>query len=203
MNCPHCGEVLQIIDGGQCAHCYKPVPGMAGRAPQDEAHNPGFDSQDAPGELPPTTLEEDRDLSGTQDGGGWAPESPGTEFDPGGESIQVPGMDDDRLGDQPRLIGWLVSFSHHPAGRDYPLRQGRNRIGKNPNCDIRLDYDHRVSGSHATIRFNSEGELQIKDNDSQNGTLLNGEDLFSGPQAMKDKDQVTIGGTVLTLYLID
>jgi len=201
MDCPHCGEVLQIIDGGQCAYCYKPVPGMVGQAPQAEVYAPEHEPQ-SPAKEGPTVVEDNPGSGELQDGSGWK-ERGETQFVQGGDATPDPGVGDVRLGDQPRLIGWLVSFSHHPAGRDYPLRQGRNRIGKNPNCEIRLDYDHRVSGSHATIRFNAEGELQIKDNDSQNGTLLNGEDLFGTVHTMKDKDQVTIGGTVLTLYLID
>jgi hypothetical protein len=104
---------------------------------------------------------------------------------------------------QPRLVGWLVSFSHAQWGEDYRLREGRNIIGADPNeCDIVIQNDPSLSGKHAVIIFR-EGQFQIRDNDSTNGTLVRGVDIFGkGGVPIVNLDTLRLGKTEFTLYTI-
>lgn len=78
-----------------------------------------------------------------------------------------------------KLVGWLVTFDHHPSGKDFKLYEGRNTVGTQSSCDIVLDFDNAVSARHATILFRAN-EFLFQDELSTNGTFLNGELKNSG-----------------------
>ena len=54
-------------------------------------------------------------------------------------------------------------------------------------CDIVIGNDASLSGKHAVI-ICRDGPLQIRDNDSTNGTYVNGKRI-SSPQVLKDADK--------------
>jgi hypothetical protein len=94
------------------------------------------------------------------------------------------------------LVGWLVTFSHHPDGEDYQLREGRNVIGVEKSCDVVLS-DSAVSGTHAVVMYRAD-EYVIEDQLSTNGSFVNGEDL--GPRGVRnltDGDTLKVGDTTL------
>jgi hypothetical protein len=100
------------------------------------------------------------------------------------------------------LVGWLATFSHHPDGEDYQLREGRNVIGVEKTCDIVL-FDPAVSGAHAVIMFRAE-QYVIEDQLSTNGSFVNGEDI--GPRGvlnLKDGDTLKVGDTVFVFKCFD
>ena len=61
----------------------------------------------------------------------------------------------------------------------YPVGEGRElKVGRDPGvCDICLT-EPRVSGLHASVKFEA-GQLQVRDEGSNNGTYLNGARLSS------------------------
>jgi tetratricopeptide (TPR) repeat protein len=64
-------------------------------------------------------------------------------------------------------------------------------VGRHPSNDIVFPEDKHVSRHHATIKYAS-GDFVIIDNDSANGTYLNGEKV-KGPVKLKRYDVLTIG----------
>jgi pSer/pThr/pTyr-binding forkhead associated (FHA) protein len=66
-------------------------------------------------------------------------------------------------------------------------------IGRGADNALILD-DDMASRSHATISM-VDGEFFIRDEDSRNGTWVNGERRFGVP--LQDGDQITIGETEL------
>lgn len=103
----------------------------------------------------------------------------------------------------PKLVGWLVTFSLDPSGTDFRLREGRNVIGADPDeCDLVIKNDDSVSGQHAVVMFR-EGQFQIRDNDSTNGTYVNGRDIFGeGAVMIQNLDRIRLGNVELVLYAI-
>ena len=104
----------------------------------------------------------------------------------------------------PKLVGWLVSFSHDESGADYRVREGRNAIGADRNdCEIAISEDQSISTKHASLMYR-DGRFQLRDNDSTNGTYVNGQDIFGeGSVTLKDGDTIRFGSTECTLYVID
>jgi len=103
-----------------------------------------------------------------------------------------------------KLVGWLVTFNNTPSGADFRVTEGRNNIGSNPtDCDILISSDPSISSIHAVIMFR-QGSFRIRDNDSQNGTFVNGKDIFGdGAVELNDRDSIRIGHTEFKLYVID
>ena len=75
------------------------------------------------------------------------------------------------------------------AGEHFLPQEARTTIGRSPDCDIFLD-DVTVSRKHAVI-LRSDGEFQIEDQGSLNGTFVNRRRIDSSPLA--DGDEVQIG----------
>jgi hypothetical protein len=107
--------------------------------------------------------------------------------------------DDVKRSSDRRLIGWLVTFSGHPEGKDFRLRAGVNRIGARGQCDIIID-DDAVSSSHALIVCR-EGECSIRDDFSTNGTFVN-DIRVTETQKISSNDRLRVGNTELQLILI-
>lgn len=97
-----------------------------------------------------------------------------------------------------KLVGWLVSFSLDPNGKDFRIFEGKNTIGSLPENDIVIP-DPTVSKKHFTILYR-HGKFLFKDEFSTNGTLINGEILSEGE--LKHGDKITIGNTCLILITI-
>lgn len=98
------------------------------------------------------------------------------------------------------VIGVAISFSHDPHGTVFVLREGKNTIGRDEDRDIVLP-DGRVSGKHACIQFR-QNRTWVFDDNSNNGTFLNGKDIFEEKPALSDGDEIRIGGTALVIKLV-
>jgi hypothetical protein len=128
-----------------------------------------------------------------------------TLFDPGIGSAPSEAAPAVRTSDGhlPRLAGWLVSFSHDRSGVDYRLREGRNTVGADSSeCEIAIAEDPSISSKHAVIMIRG-GKCQIRDNDSTNGTFVNGSDIFGeSSKILNDGDQITFGSTDCLLVML-
>jgi len=120
-------------------------------------------------------------------------EKPRTIFDPG-TSATAP--------NRKKLVGWLVTFTHDPAGQDYRIREGRNVIGTAADSDIRLN-EAFISSRHALLIY-QDGQFMIRDEGSENGTYVNGENIFlkGGGVTLQEGDCVKIGRSEMILYTI-
>lgn len=103
-----------------------------------------------------------------------------------------------------RLVGWLVTFSLASSGQDYRLREGRNIIGSEASeCDIAIANEASISGKHAVIVCR-DNQLLLRDNDSTNGTFVNGGDIFGrGAVPIKNLDRVRLGRVEFILYTLE
>ena len=79
--------------------------------------------------------------------------------------------------------------------RRIPIVSGANVIGRDPACDVWLDYA-TVSRRHARI-IAADAHVEIEDLGSKNGTLIGGAAL-KGPIALRDGDELRFGQILLT-----
>ena len=101
------------------------------------------------------------------------------------------------------LVGFLVctNFNGDTNGVFWPLRSGRTYIGRDSDeSQIVLPFDN-ISGAHAVIIFRPNGKNWISDNNSQNGTIVNGEDIGPDKVALVTGSQIQIGDVCLDVIL--
>lgn len=75
-------------------------------------------------------------------------------------------------------------------------------IGRKQECTITLAGDKSVSGKHCYIRKSKDGELELSDNGSSNGTYINGrkvEQLVS----IKEGDVLEIGRSKFRIHIVE
>ena len=104
------------------------------------------------------------------------------------------------------IVGFLYSISRTRFGEYWPLQMGRNTIGQAEGNDIQLA-EGTVSSNHALIvtRQIKDGIIaSIKDDQSTNGTMINGEPIGFSAEECHNGDIITIGNNYeLVLILID
>jgi hypothetical protein len=95
------------------------------------------------------------------------------------------------------VVGWLVALNGKHKGEDFRVKEGKNIIGCDPDCDIVLTDDF-LSGKHANLKYvNKDGErvFIITDLDSTNGTFLNDSEEPIAREELVDNDTVAFGQT--------
>lgn len=93
----------------------------------------------------------------------------------------------------------LLILSTEELGRTFVIDSDEITIGRNPNCDIRLN-DPEVSGEHCRITVPAERTFIIEDLDSTNGTFINKKALKKQTQLFYS-DRLVLGKTVLRFFL--
>ncbi len=94
-------------------------------------------------------------------------------------------------------VGWLVALSGTHRGITFSLREGKNCIGSDGSCEVRI-LDEGVSESHARIEFElagSDGTFYLMDTDSTNGTFLNEAARPVEREEIVDNDLIRFGRT--------
>ena len=105
---------------------------------------------------------------------------------------------------QSPLAGFLVSYTRAPHGDFWPLRYGRNTLGTDANCEVRLSGEG-VSGAHAAVMVRpAEGapRVYVSDKDSTNGTFVNGADIYNDKPTLAHGDRVRVGDVELVVVLV-
>lgn len=136
-------------------------------------------------------------------GGGTIPSNRTQIFDPGQSDGTL--INGQTARSTRKLVGWLVTYSLDAMGVDFKLYEGRNIIGHDMDCNITIN-DGLISGKHAVLLYKAPkdpnelvGKFSITDQQSSNGTIVNGEDIELAPCYLKDGDIIRIGKTVLML----
>lgn len=91
----------------------------------------------------------------------------------------------------------IVLTSGYDKGTSFKLTEGRNIIGRAPDCNIRLK-DPWISRNHAEIIFEN-GKYFLEDLASVNGTYLNGQKISRAE--IKHKDNIYFGKTSAIFFI--
>jgi hypothetical protein len=71
------------------------------------------------------------------------------------------------------VVGWLVGLNGTARGESYPIRMGRNILGRDRKSDISVN-DDQASSHHADLVFRpEERRFILMDHNSTNGTYVN------------------------------
>lgn len=109
--------------------------------------------------------------------------------------------------DTRKIVGVLVTYSWVPSGQLFPLREGKNHIGRSNNlpehrCDIQIADDKKMSGDHALILCRS-GKNELIDRESSNGTFLDGKLISSKlSYELGNNAEIKTGSTIWTFVSI-
>jgi len=91
------------------------------------------------------------------------------------------------------VVGWLVGLNGPSRGEAFPVRMGRNVIGRDRRSDIVIN-DDQASSHHADLVFRpEERRFILMDHNSTNGTYVN-EHEIEPRRDLVEKDIVRIGG---------
>jgi pSer/pThr/pTyr-binding forkhead associated (FHA) protein len=93
----------------------------------------------------------------------------------------------------------LLVVRGEPAGKALVFNPGDYYLGRGPECQVRLKSDW-VSRQHCLLRV-GEGQAQLRDLGSRNGTLLNGA-LLVEERGLVEGDQVQIGPVVFEVRYV-
>lgn len=89
-------------------------------------------------------------------------------------------------------VGWLVGLSGASRGESFPVRIGRNVIGRDRRSDIVIN-DDQASSHHADLVFRpEERRFILMDHNSTNGTYVN-ESEIEPRRDLAGKDIIRIG----------
>ncbi|HEX6097152.1 MAG TPA: FHA domain-containing protein [Thermoanaerobaculia bacterium] len=90
------------------------------------------------------------------------------------------------------VVAWLVGLSGEARGESFPVRMGRNVIGRDRRSDIVIQ-DDQASSHHADLVFRPEEKRFIlMDHNSTNGTYVN-ETEIEPRRDLAAKDVIRIG----------
>ncbi len=91
-----------------------------------------------------------------------------------------------------RFVISLAEGEPLPEEVGYGFEQARIVIGRGPGADVRLPH-LTVSETHATVRLDGDSYV-ILDNDSKNGTQVNGTRVVQGRgKRLRDGDRIDVG----------
>src|SRR6266581_4605274 len=95
----------------------------------------------------------------------------------------------------------VVRVDNSSDSKEYPLEKFITSLGRIPESDIALPSEENLTSRlHATIQYEN-GTYMIRDENSSNGTFINGQRLEKmAPQVLQDGDHIAIGEYELIFY---
>ena len=120
------------------------------------------------------------------------------------EKVAAPAKNE--ANDSSPVVGFLYSISRQGIGEYWPIKLGRNTIGRSESCDIQLA-EASVSDLHASLSvkiMKSTGRLvaSIKDEGSKTGLFLNDEELDYDNYSCKNLDVIVVGSSYRILIIL-
>ncbi|RLC75414.1 MAG: hypothetical protein DRI61_14965 [Chloroflexi bacterium] len=100
---------------------------------------------------------------------------------------------------KPRIGAFLICIGGPDKGQLFPLQSKQTAIGRMGDCDIVLNYE-TVSRHHALIAYQN-GQFILYDQDSTNGTWVNGQRVYQ--YVIDPGDQIQIGPDIFVLQFAD
>jgi hypothetical protein len=124
-----------------------------------------------------------------------------------GKTVYVaPPEQDAAPGAEPRqqdrkILGVLVTYSWKPGGQVFPVREGRNLIGRGAECEIQVPEDATLSNVNTHITFRKN--FTIGDMVSMSGTDLEGEPIEEQFVPLGNYARIRTGSTHWTFVILE
>lgn len=89
---------------------------------------------------------------------------------------------------------WLVCTKGAYQGHAFACKSGRNRIGRNPNCNINLINDNSITReAHAMIIYDPKHRVFYLQNGNSDGVVYLNDSLLLAHEQLSAYDQIEIG----------
>ena len=100
------------------------------------------------------------------------------------------------------VVGWIVGVQGDNYGRSFPLKSGKNRVGRSHEMDVKLMNDDSVSRSCvAVIVYDRKANaFSVLPGESDSLCYLNGEAVY-GRETLRGYDLLEFGDSELNKYL--
>jgi hypothetical protein len=99
-----------------------------------------------------------------------------------------------------KIVGVLVTYSWSPEGQVFPVREGRNFIGRDKDCEVCVADDQTMSGRNTHITFRQN--FVIGDMVSMTGTDVDGVPIEEQFRSLANYSTVRAGSTYFTFIAI-
>lgn len=101
------------------------------------------------------------------------------------------------------VVGWLVGVKGKSYGQSFVLKNGKNRIGRSMDMDVKLMNDDSVSRAlAATVVFDSKKrEFSLLPGESDSLCYVNGDAVYER-RTLKEYDEIEFGDSDLNKYMI-
>ena len=99
-----------------------------------------------------------------------------------------------------KVVGVLITYSWSPEGQVFPVREGRNFIGRDKDCEICIPDDQTMSAKNSHITFRQN--FVVGDMVSMTGTDLNGTPIEEQFRALGNYSTIRAGSTYFTFIVI-
>jgi len=106
----------------------------------------------------------------------------------------------ERRGPERRIVGVLVTYSWKPDGQVFPVREGRNLIGRGAECEISVPEDSTLSNVNSHITYRKS--FIIGDMVSMSGTYLNDRPIEEQFVPLPNYSNIRTGSTLWTFIAI-
>ena len=90
-----------------------------------------------------------------------------------------------------------VVYQSEGRAHNLKLNDGSTQVGRGHAVDLRLRKDPKISSLHCTLECRADGSCHLGDENSKNGTYLNGKAVRGEKRLVKDGDVIRIGDTEL------
>jgi type III secretion system (T3SS) inner membrane Yop/YscD-like protein len=100
-----------------------------------------------------------------------------------------------------KMVAVLVTYSWKPEGQMYPVREGRNLIGRGEECDIRVLEDAAMSQVNSHITFRQK--FVLGDMVSMSGTDLNDHPVEEQFRPLGNYARIRTGSTHWIFVILD
>ncbi|MDY6844387.1 MAG: GGDEF domain-containing protein [Thermodesulfobacteriota bacterium] len=98
-----------------------------------------------------------------------------------------------------RMLPYLIVFTGNEGWKRFRIGERKMKVGRSSHADIRID-DERISGIHCTIDYR-DGNMTIEDQNSTNGTYVDGKKIKK--KAITIKSKLQIGQCVMKIEYKD
>ena len=92
-----------------------------------------------------------------------------------------------------KIVGVLITYSWRTDGQMFPIREGRNLIGRGSECEIRIAEDNTLSNVNSHITFRKG--FTLGDMVSMSGTDINGTPIEQQFVALESGAKIRTGST--------
>jgi len=100
-----------------------------------------------------------------------------------------------------RIVGVLITYSWQKSGQVFPILEGRNLIGKDPEqCDIAIPQDATLSAVNSFITYRRH--FVVGDKVSMSGTDVDGEPIETEFVPLRNYAKIRTGSTYWTFVSV-